>query len=313
MGWNGSGGFNRTQDFTADKNAGPPDSIVSAEKVDDEFNNFKTGLQNTLTRDGQNSPSANINFAGKKITNLGAPSLGGDAVNKTYADGLLASASLGNTVTGFSAVTPTISDEILIADESDSSAGKKASIGDVFALLTGLTPAGAVVAFAGPSAPTGWLFCGGQAVSRTTYADLYSAIGTTYGSGDGSTTFNLPDLRGRTLFGKDDMGGSAANRVTSGVSGVDGATLGASGGDQRMQQHNHTANVTDPGHSHNLTKQNAGGATPVPSFGTGSSPSDSGYDTDSATTGISVAIVNSGSGSSQNMPPAIILNWIIKT
>jgi microcystin-dependent protein len=75
------------------------------------------------------------------------------------------------------------------------------------------TPPGVVVAFAGSAAPNGWLICDGSAVSRTTYAALFAAIATAYGSGDGSTTFNLPDLRGRVAVGKDDMGGSAANRL----------------------------------------------------------------------------------------------------
>src|SRR5689334_21938639 len=75
-------------------------------------------------------------------------------------------------------------------------------------------PVGGVAPYAGSTAPTGWLFCFGQNVSRTTYASLFAAIGTTFGAGDGSTTFSLPDLRGRTPFGKDNMGGTAANRVT---------------------------------------------------------------------------------------------------
>jgi microcystin-dependent protein len=62
-------------------------------------------------------------------------------------------------------------------------------------------PSGAVMAFAMNSVPTGWLFAEGTAVSRSTYANLFAAIGTTYGSGDGSTTFNLPDLRGYFVRG----------------------------------------------------------------------------------------------------------------
>lgn len=65
----------------------------------------------------------------------------------------------------------------------------------------GSSPTGAVIGFAGSSAPSGWLLCDGSAVSRTTYADLFTAIGTSYGVGDGSTTFNLPDLRGRVPVG----------------------------------------------------------------------------------------------------------------
>lgn len=101
--------------------------------------------------------------------------------------------------------------------------------------------AGFIIPGGQSTAPQGWLLCGGQAVSRTTYAELFTAIGTTFGSGDGSTTFNVPDLRGRTVAGRDDMEGVAANRLTAGVSGITGTTLGASGGSQAMQQHNHTA------------------------------------------------------------------------
>lgn len=64
-----------------------------------------------------------------------------------------------------------------------------------------LVPAGAVQAFGGKTAPAGWLVCNGQAVSRTTYSALFSAIGTIYGSGDGRTTFNLPNLGGYTIIG----------------------------------------------------------------------------------------------------------------
>src|SRR5262249_21157687 len=68
-------------------------------------------------------------------------------------------------------------------------------------------PPGAMVAYGGSSAPAGWQLCAGQAVSRTTFAALFSVIGTTFGVGDGSTTFNLPDLRGRVPAAADAMGG----------------------------------------------------------------------------------------------------------
>jgi microcystin-dependent protein len=74
-------------------------------------------------------------------------------------------------------------------------------------------PPGVIIAFGGTAAPSGWLLCDGSAVSRTTFAALFAAISTAYGPGDGSTTFNVPDLRGRTTVGKDDIGGSAANRL----------------------------------------------------------------------------------------------------
>jgi microcystin-dependent protein len=74
----------------------------------------------------------------------------------------------------------------------------------------------------------------GQAISRTTYVTYFSLVGTTYGSGDGSTTFNIIDMRGRLPYGQDNMGGSAAGRMTSTGGGIDGTTLGASGGNQTV-------------------------------------------------------------------------------
>ena len=77
------------------------------------------------------------------------------------------------------------------------------SVGDANNKAVPVMPVGCVIPFAGAAAPTGWLLCQGQAISRTTYAQLFSVIGTTYGSGDGKTTFNLPDMRGRVAVGSD--------------------------------------------------------------------------------------------------------------
>lgn len=152
----------------------------------------------------------------------------------------------------------------------------------------GSVPVGSVQAYAGSAAPNGWLLCYGQAVSRSTYARLFAIISTTYGTGDGVTTFNLPDIRGRAPFGKDDMGGAAASRITNAVSGITGTNLGAAGGDQRLHAHSHTISYTG--------QLNGGG--------TGGDVAQSGTTKASGTT---------GAGSSENMPPAIILNYIIKT
>lgn len=83
-------------------------------------------------------------------------------------------------------------------------------------------PAGSMVDFAGTSAPGGWLMCDGSAISRTVYASLFAAVGTTYGTGDGSTTFNLPDFRGRFARYMDNMGtgAGAAGRDTGRALGV---------------------------------------------------------------------------------------------
>lgn len=111
-------------------------------------------------------------------------------------------------------------------------------------------PAGTVNPYAGSTAPTGWLLAFGQAVSRITYANLFAVIGTTYGTGDGSTTFNLPDMRGRVGAGKDDMGGSAASRLTSTVLTASN-TLGATGGTQTHTLASGESGV--PAHGHNAS------------------------------------------------------------
>ena len=89
---------------------------------------------------------------------------------------------------------------------------------------------GETIVLNGTTLPDLCLWENGQAVSRTTYAVLFLEIGTTHGVGDGSTTFNVPDSRGRVDAGKDDMGGSSANRLTGLSGGVDGDILGATGG-----------------------------------------------------------------------------------
>ena len=119
-------------------------------------------------------------------------------------------------------------------------------------LTTAKVPIGAVSPYAGSSAPSGWLLCYGQNVSRTTYSALFSAISTTFGSGDGSTTFTLPDLRGRVAAGKDNMGGSSASRL---VNMVSGGTLGASGGAERHQ----LSTGEMPAHTHSIATYSTGG------------------------------------------------------
>ncbi len=118
----------------------------------------------------------------------------------------------------------------------------------------GALPAGSVIPYAGTTSPAGWLLCYGQAVSRTEYGALFTAIGTTYGSGDGSTTFTLPDLRGRVIAGVDNMGGSAASRLTSTTitGGADAA--GEVGGAQTHTLTSAESGV--PAHSHANTLTN---------------------------------------------------------
>jgi microcystin-dependent protein len=121
-------------------------------------------------------------------------------------------------------------------------------------------PAGLIVPAAMIATPLGWLMCGGQAVSRTTYSLLFAAVGTYYGVGDGSATFNVPDLRGRVVAGLDNLGGTAANRLTNagvGNPGIDGTILGAAGGVDRhantaAQMPSHAHSASDSGHGHSV-------------------------------------------------------------
>lgn len=174
-----------------------------------------------------------------------------------------------------------------------------------------------------PSFADEYLLEDGSAVSRTTYADLFNTIGTTYGPGNGSTTFNLPDSRGRADFGKDDMGGSAADRITSAGSGIAGTTLGATGGAQNvtiaqagLPNITPTISIVDPGHSHafgqNLVTTTSGSGT---NAGTGGSR-DVDTSTSPATTGITATSSSINGGVTQTatitISPVLIATKMIK-
>jgi len=78
-----------------------------------------------------------------------------------------------------------------------------------------LVPTGVILSYGGANAPTGWLLCDGRAISRTTFAGLFAVLSTSFGVGDGSTTFNLPDLRGRFPRYDDNMGNHGISGVTA--------------------------------------------------------------------------------------------------
>lgn len=146
----------------------------------------------------------------------------------------------------------------------------------------GTISAGFMVAFAGAAAPDGWLLCDGTAVSRTTYAALFAVIGTTFGVGNGSTTFNLPDLRGRTPIGAGQG------------SGLTDRTLG-----QQIGEEFHQLIVAEiPAHTHTMV-----------GIGSGVSPGAAKYvssnlDSTTGSTG--------NDGTHNNMQPSLVLNFLIK-
>lgn len=144
---------------------------------------------------------------------------------------------------------------------------------------SGITPIGVIADFAGDNAPAGWMLCFGQAVNRSTEADLFAVIGTKFGAGNGTTTFNLPDYRGRVGVGKDNMGGTSANRMS--FFGALANTIGAAFGtdahvltEAQMPSHQHAGETNDGGnHYHDYpgpaTGNNYGGSRPTGSGGNG--------------------------------------------
>jgi hypothetical protein len=168
-------------------------TVISSAAVNSDFSDIASALTGSLPRDGQAGMTGQLKLPD------GSTSVPG-----------LSFTNEANT--GFSRPTAgTLAVDILgVQVATITSAGW---VGPV----QGSVPIGTVVDFAGAAAPSQWLLCFGQAISRTTYSALFTLLNTAglpYGAGDGVTTFNLPDCRGRAVFGKDNMGGSAANRIT---------------------------------------------------------------------------------------------------
>lgn len=231
-----------------------------------------------------------INCSGTWTLNITAAATLGDgftfAVRNSGTGAITIDPTLGETINGMATLVVGAGDFVIVYCD-----------GAGFSTVGGSSaPAGTMTPYAGSSAPSGWLLCYGQTVSRTNYAALFLAIGTTYGAGDGSTTFGLPDIRGRVIAGKDNMGGTAASRLTSPVAG---STLGASGGSQ-----SHTLSATEmPAHTHatNVFDAYDGATNPI------KLPT-------ATATGTTIATTSAGSGAAHNnVQPTFISNYIIKT
>ncbi len=186
-------------------------------------------------------------------------------------------------------------------------------------------PSGTIVAFGGSTAPAGYLPCDGAPVSRTTYSALFSAIGTTWGVGDGTTTFNVPDLRGRFPLGMGQGntaqgGGAGTNRVLGVKS--NGASSGATAGAEthlltitEMPSHNHGSATSgqSANHTHNVTGYQDLSGTEIQGSGVSTSGG-----TAHATSGFSndhVHYVSAQGGGAVHtvMSPFGVVNYIIKT
>lgn len=152
--------------------------------------------------------------------------------------------------------------------------------------------------------PAGWAQCYGQALSRTTYRDLFDMLGETHGAGDGSTTFNLPDYRGRVHAGRDNMGGDSANNVTDSSADSVGSTMG---------EETHTLTEEElASHDHASIKMDNGGDKPGTSiYATGSSASGISISNSSLSAKIAMTYEAGGDTAHNNMQPTAFGNWIV--
>ena len=175
-------------------------------------------------------------------------------------------------------------------------------------------PLGAGMDYWGPTTPnSAFAFPTGQAISRTTYVALFGLIGTTYGGGNGSTTFNLPDRRGRVSAQLDDT----VAILTSATIAPNANTLGAKGGAQlhalttaEIPSHTHPNTLNDPGHSHSHNAQTGGTTTGGGGFPAGNT---NGASINPSVTGITISNAASGGGGTHNnVQPTIVCNYVIR-
>lgn len=164
-----------------------------------------------------------------------------------------------------------------------------------------------------------WLYCSGQAVSRSTYSGLFSIIGTFFGSGDGTTTFNVPDLRGRIPLPFDD----GAGRITVGISGISPNTLGSSGGNQgvalttpNLPPYTPSGSVSSSFSGSADTRFGFFGGGGIPAFAP--PPTGAGISATSVTGTVSSSFGGTPQGGSSSqfsvVPPALVSGiWLIKT
>lgn len=338
MPYDGSGGFQRVMNWANDALAGIK---IKSDRHDTEDDNLASGLSNCITKDGQTQPTANLPLNGKRIVNLGAP------VNPTDAATKASSEALGTLIHTAPEKTALVDADEFGFSDSEATPTTWARARVTWAnIRASLVPVGSGMEFWGDTAPAGWLFCYGQAVSRTTYAKLFAVLDVAHGAGNGTTTFNLPDKRGRASAGKDDMGGTSANRLTGLAGGVNGDILGAVGGAEahvltiaQLPSHNHggtsggqSANHTHlvsgstaagGSHNHSISARTGGdgagavgantngGATFYTNEG-GSHAHSMSFQSGTVSVGHTHSIPAQGSGTAHNtLPPTIICNYII--
>lgn len=175
----------------------------------------------------------------------------------------------------------------------DVNKGTAGDFNEIKTVVNNNTPVGLISMYSGTTAPTGWLICDGSAISRTTYATLFGVIGTTYGSGDGSTTFNLPNLKGKVPVGLNS-------------SDTDFDTIGETGGGKQtiipMQWYN------------DFIDMRLKTGLSIPNWETyrkAASGTTSTLSGESSQTGVMGVNENTTSDANGNLQPYIVLNYII--
>ena len=176
---------------------------------------------------------------------------------------------------------------------------------------------GLVVAYAGATPPAGWLLCDGRQVSRTTYAALYAAIGSAHGSGDGTSTFNLPDYRGRFLRGVDGGVARDPNRSTRTAANPGGNTGDAVGSVQGDSTKRPNTPFTFGSHTHgywDIYRMEIGGSVDIGDHGgiSGGDNDNNGWQVQRTSDASTPAISITGGGDSETRPQNADVNWIIK-
>lgn len=272
--------------------AGTPGSIANL--VPPASASYVSGTSTFVWQSGVNI-AASMDFGAATFRNL--------TPNSTFGMTLQAPASLGADFT-LTLPLPPASTSVVTMDSS----------GNFGTTSTGfLVPTGSVLPYFGVSAPTGFLMCDGLAVSRTTYAGLFSVISTFCGQGDGSTTFNLPDLQGYFLRGVSGASGRDPDASARGQMATGGNTGNNVGSVQTEQIQTHLHSITDLLHSHNTQTQSSGaggaGVNVPPPQGGGAGVSGN-FATTSSFTGISTT--NNYTGS-ETRPVNAYCYYIIKT
>jgi microcystin-dependent protein len=209
-----------------------------------------------------------------------------DAKGRVTAGADLAASDLP-ALNGFSDAAPALTDRVPIYSAA-ASANRDCAVSEVRTLIG--VPAGTLAAYGASSVPTGWLECDGSAVSRSTYADLFAVLSTTWGAGNGTTTFNVPDFRGRAVIG-----------VGTG-SGLTARTLAGTGGAET-----HVLSTGElPSHAHNIPGR----------FRTAAVTGNAGRAEQGDTTVGNADITSDATGSGTahaNMQPWVAAKWIVKT